>query len=52
MLNNLFTAINLTVIVIVVIAGLTKIHGHNWNILPDEVCLLREKSNSKLSFGI
>ncbi|UJR22709.1 hypothetical protein I4U23_025744 [Adineta vaga] len=35
-LNNLLTAVNLTVIVIVIIAGLTKINGHNWNISPDE----------------
>ncbi len=48
-LNNIFTAVNLTVTVIVVIVGLTKIQGHNWNISPDEVCLLR---NSKLSLCI
>jgi amino acid transporter len=36
-LNNVFTAVNLTVIAIVIIVGLTKIHGHNWNISPDEV---------------
>lgn len=38
-LNNIFTAINLTVTLIVIIVGLTKIQGHNWNISPDEVCL-------------
>jgi amino acid transporter len=36
-LNNVFTIVNLTVIVIVIIAGLTKVHGHNWNISPAEV---------------
>lgn len=39
MLNNIFTGINLTVTAVVVIVGLTKIQGHNWNISPDEVCL-------------
>jgi amino acid transporter len=36
-LNNVFTFVNLTVITIVIIVGLTKIHGHNWNISPNEV---------------
>jgi amino acid transporter len=36
-LNNVFTVVNLIVIAIVIIVGLTKIHGHNWNISPDEV---------------
>lgn len=42
LLNNVLTAVNLTVTVIVVIAGLTKIHGHNWNIQPEEVPLVDE----------
>lgn len=37
-LNNLLTAVNLTVICLVIVVGLTKIHGHYWNISPDEVC--------------
>ncbi|CAF0834343.1 unnamed protein product [Adineta ricciae] len=36
-LNNLLTAVNLTVICLVIVVGLTKIHGHYWNISPDEV---------------
>jgi len=36
-LNNVFTFVNLSVIALVVIVGLTKINGHNWNISPDEV---------------
>jgi amino acid transporter len=41
-LNAVFTTVNITVIVIVVIAGLTKIDPHNWNIKPDEVTLIDE----------
>lgn len=33
-LNNVFTAINLSVIAVVIIAGLTKVHGDNWSIDP------------------
>ncbi|CAF1048103.1 unnamed protein product [Rotaria sordida] len=36
-LNNILTAVNLTVIVTVVIAGLTVVNKHNWNISPNEV---------------
>jgi amino acid transporter len=36
-LNNVFTFVNLSVIALVVIVGLTKINGHNWKISPDEV---------------
>lgn len=44
-LNNVFTAINLTVIALVIIVGLTKIHLHNWNISPDEVIFNLYKRN-------
>ncbi|CAF1966205.1 unnamed protein product [Rotaria magnacalcarata] len=37
LLNNVFTGINLIVIAIVVIAGLTKAHLHNWDISPAEI---------------
>ncbi|CAF1249829.1 unnamed protein product [Adineta steineri] len=36
-LNNVFTFVNLSVIVLVIIVGLTKIHGHNWKISPNEI---------------
>jgi amino acid transporter len=36
-LNNVFTFVNLCVIALVVVVGLTKINGHNWKILPNEV---------------
>ena len=36
-LNNVFTFVNLAVIIIVILVGLTKINGHNWRITPDEV---------------
>jgi len=36
-MNNVCTAVNLTVILIVFIAGLTQINVHNWNISPNEV---------------
>ncbi|CAF3780938.1 unnamed protein product [Rotaria sordida] len=36
-LNNVFTFVNLTVIALVVAVGLTKVHGHNWKISPNEV---------------
>ena len=36
-LNNVFTFVNLSVIAIVVVVGLTKINGHNWNLSVDEV---------------
>ena len=38
-LNNIFTAANLTVIAIVIVAGFTKVDFHNWNVIPDEVSL-------------
>ena len=38
-LNNIFTAANLTVIAIVIVAGFTKVNFHNWNVTPDEVGL-------------
>jgi amino acid transporter len=45
-LNNVFTFVNLTVITLVIVVGLTKINGHNWKISPDEVrnCLADEES--------
>ncbi|CAF1533610.1 unnamed protein product, partial [Didymodactylos carnosus] len=36
-LNNAFTFINLLVILIVIIAGLTKANFHNWNLSPKEI---------------
>jgi amino acid transporter len=36
-LNNVFTFVNLSVIALVVVVGLTKINGHNWKIQPNEV---------------
>jgi amino acid transporter len=36
-LNNVFTFVNLSVIILVIVVGLTKIHGHNWKISPNEV---------------
>ncbi len=36
-LNNVFTFVNLSVITLVIVVGLTKINGHNWKISPDEV---------------
>ncbi|CAF1163013.1 unnamed protein product [Rotaria sp. Silwood1] len=36
-LNNILTAVNLAVIAIVIIAGLTAVNTHNWNISPNEV---------------
>ena len=36
-LNNVFTFVNLSVILLVIAIGLTKIRGHNWHILPSEV---------------
>jgi cationic amino acid transporter 2 len=36
-LNNVFTFVNLTVITLVIIVGLTKINGDNWKISPDEI---------------
>jgi hypothetical protein len=51
-LNSVFTAVNLTVIAIVVIAGLTKIHGHNWNISPDEVNSVFRKFILKFCFSL
>lgn len=36
-LNNLFTFVNLCVILLVIAIGLTKIRGHNWHISPSEV---------------
>jgi len=36
-LNNAFTFVNLTVITIVIVVGLTKIHVHNWHISPNEI---------------
>jgi len=36
-LNNVFTFVNLSVIALVIVVGLTKIQGHNWNISPNEV---------------
>lgn len=46
-LNNVFTFVNLTVIILVVVVGLTKIHGHNWSITPDEVCQILFTFNYK-----
>ncbi len=45
-LNNVFTFVNLTVITLVIVVGLTKINGNNWKISPDEVgnCLADEES--------
>jgi hypothetical protein len=37
MLNTVCTAINLVVVALVVIVGLTQIDIHNWNISPNEV---------------
>ncbi len=51
-LNSVFTAVNLTVIAIVVIAGLTKINGHNWNISPDEVNSVFRKFILKFCFSL
>ncbi|CAF1316706.1 unnamed protein product [Adineta steineri] len=36
-LNDILTFTNLAVISTVIIVGLTKSHGHNWNISPNEV---------------
>lgn len=36
-LNNVFTFVNLSVICLVIVVGLTKINGHNWKISPSEV---------------
>jgi hypothetical protein len=36
-LNNIFTFVNLSVIVLVIAVGITKIRGHNWHISPSEV---------------
>ncbi|CAF1129324.1 unnamed protein product [Rotaria magnacalcarata] len=36
-LNNIFTFINLSVIALVVVVGLTKVHGHNWRISLEEI---------------
>lgn len=44
-LNNVFTFINLSVITLIIVVGLTKIHGHNWKISPDEVKLLSEEKH-------
>jgi len=45
-LNNVFTFVNLTVITLVIVVGLTKINGHNWKISPGEVgnCFADEES--------
>lgn len=47
-LNNVFTFVNLSVIGIVVVVGLTKIRGHNWNISIDEV---HNATNDTTTFG-
>jgi len=39
-LNNVFTFVNLSVIALVIVVGLTKIQGHNWNISPNEVKMI------------
>jgi amino acid transporter len=41
-LNNVFTFVNLSVIALVIVVGLTKIQGHNWNISPNEVKMIDE----------
>jgi amino acid transporter len=47
-LNNVFTFVNLIVIALVIIVGLTKIRGHNWQISPNEVKTVVQKINFSL----
>ncbi|CAF2614112.1 unnamed protein product [Rotaria sp. Silwood2] len=37
LLNSVLTAVNLIVVTTVIIAGLTEVNGHNWNISPNEI---------------
>ena len=38
-MNKVFTMLNLSVILFVIVFGATKTDIHNWHIKPDEVCL-------------
>ncbi|CAF1168113.1 unnamed protein product, partial [Didymodactylos carnosus] len=37
MLNNVFTFVNLSVVLIVIVVGLTKANFHNWHLSPQEI---------------
>jgi amino acid transporter len=41
-LNNVFTFVNLSVIALVIVVGLTKVQGHNWNISLNEVKMIAD----------
>ena len=37
--NNIFTGVNLLVVLYITLCGLFKVDTHNWNLSPDEVLI-------------
>ncbi|CAL1545275.1 unnamed protein product [Lymnaea stagnalis] len=49
--NNIFTVINLLVVLYVTICGLFKLDWHNWNLSQEEVCYKSAGSGGFMPFG-